>query len=39
VRNADQIVVLDRGQIVERGTHTELLARAGRYAKLAGELV
>jgi ATP-binding cassette subfamily B protein/subfamily B ATP-binding cassette protein MsbA len=32
--DADQIVVMDRGQIVEQGTHTELLARRGRYFKL-----
>jgi len=34
IQSADQIVVLEHGQIVERGTHTELLAAAGRYREL-----
>jgi subfamily B ATP-binding cassette protein MsbA len=34
VVHADQILVLDRGEIVERGTHAELLARHGTYHRL-----
>jgi ATP-binding cassette subfamily B protein len=36
IAGADQILVLDRGQIVERGRHDELLALDGRYAELVG---
>lgn len=32
--NADQIIVMDKGRIVERGSHTELLSREGLYARL-----
>jgi len=34
IRKADLIVVMERGQIIERGTHAELLARGGQYQKL-----
>ena len=36
IENADRIIVLDRGRIVETGNHRELLARAGLYAALHG---
>jgi ATP-binding cassette subfamily B protein len=35
VRDADQIVVLDHGRVIERGTHEALLEEEGRYAALA----
>jgi len=34
IRNADNILVIDNGEIVERGTHTELLSRQGFYHRL-----
>jgi ATP-binding cassette subfamily B protein len=38
VRDADQIVVLDQGRIIERGTHTELEHAGGKYETLLGAL-
>ncbi len=34
IQNADKIVVLDKGQIAEQGSHTELIAKGGIYKKL-----
>lgn len=37
IRDSDRIIVLDRGSMVEQGAHADLVAAAGRYARLIGE--
>ena len=34
IQSADQILVLEQGELVERGTHDELLVKGGRYRQL-----
>jgi subfamily B ATP-binding cassette protein MsbA len=35
IKNADEIIVLDSGSIIERGTHQELINQNGHYKKLS----
>jgi ATP-binding cassette subfamily B protein len=39
IRHADQVMVLEHGRVLERGTHTELLRRGGHYADLYRQFV
>jgi ABC-type multidrug transport system fused ATPase/permease subunit len=39
VRHADMVLVLDQGEIIERGTHTELLSHGGTYANLYRQFI
>jgi ABC-type multidrug transport system fused ATPase/permease subunit len=34
IRDCDEIVMLERGQVIERGTHDELMVAGGRYAEM-----
>ena len=34
IRDCDEILVMDRGMVVERGSHEELMAKGGRYTEL-----
>jgi subfamily B ATP-binding cassette protein MsbA len=36
IENADVILVMDKGEIIEKGSHKELIVRNGAYARLHG---
>ena len=36
IQNADEIIVMQEGEVLERGTHDSLLAAGGTYSKLVG---
>ena len=38
IRDCDEIIVLDKGRIVERGTHEELFAKGGIYTELVSSI-
>jgi ABC-type multidrug transport system fused ATPase/permease subunit len=37
IRDCDEIILVEEGKVVERGTHDELLAKAGAYARLVAQ--
>lgn len=39
IRNADRILVLENGEIVEEGTHAALISKNGRYTELASRMI